>query len=145
MSAIDDMMKSFTTLAETQEFVKAQHDTIMELTKKVQALEEKKLHLENLLQSATPTLVGEYTPIVQVNTINEAYEENICKMELKKLHDISLERQLTYEETKKVDIFTKLLLAISQKPKGQLIDTKKKDTSELLKLVSNETNGSEKL
>lgn len=138
MSSIDETMKSFTDIAELQAFCEQQHRTIMELTRKIDKLTEKKEHLENLLQQQTPTLVGEYSPIVQANRIDEAYEENICRMELKKLHDISLSMPLTYEETKKVDIYTKLLLAISQKPKGQLIDTKKKGTDELLKLVSND-------
>ncbi len=136
MSSIEDMMKSFTDISELQSFCEQQHKTIMELTKKIDKLTEKKNHLETMLQQKTPVLVGEYSPIIQAGTIDEAYEENICKMELKKLHDLSLERVLTYEETKKVDIFSKLLLAISQKPKGQLIDTKKKGTDELLKLVS---------
>lgn len=137
MSSIDDMIKSFATLADLSEFSKQQHLTILELTKKIDALKVKNAQLETLIQEKTPVLVGEYTPILHAGRIDEAYEENICKMELKKLHDLSLERPLTYEETKKVEIFTKLILALSQKPKGNLIDTKKKDTEELLKLVSN--------
>lgn len=140
MSSIDDMMKSFVDMAELKSFCEQQHKTIMDLTKQIDKLRAKNKQLEDLTQQQTPVLVGEYSPIIQAGTINEAHEEIICKMELKKLHDTSLERALTYEETKKVDIFTKLLLAINQKPKGQLLDTKKKETSELLKLVSNDDN-----
>lgn len=136
MSSLDEMMKSFADMAELKLFAEQQHKTILELTKSIDKLRAKNKQLEELLQKKTPVLVGEYSPIVSAGTIDEAHEENICKMELKKLHDVSLERALTYEETKKVDIFTKLLLAINQKPKGELINTKKKDTDELLKLVS---------
>lgn len=136
MSSIEEMMKSFSDITELQSFCEQQHKTIMDLTRKIDKLNEKNKHLEDLLQQKTPTLIGEYSPIVQAGRIDEAYEENICKMELKKLHDLSLERALTYEETKKVDIFSKLLIAINAKPKGQIIDTKKKDTDELLRLVS---------
>lgn len=138
MSSIDEMMKSFADTAELQSFCEQQHKTILELTRKIDKLNEKNKQLEDLLQQKTPVLVGEYSPIVKAGSIDEAYEENICKMELKKLHDLSVERALTYEETKKVDIFTKLLLAINQKPKGQIIDTKRKDTDELLRLVSSD-------
>lgn len=136
MSTIDEMLKSFSDIAELRDFSEQQHKTILELTKKIDALKAKNKQLEDLLQQKTPVLVGEYTPIIQSGRIDELYEENICKMELKKLHDLSIERTLTYEETKKVDIYTKLLLAINAKPKGQTIDTKKKDTDELLRLVS---------
>ena len=119
----------------------------MQLTKKVDVLQEKNKQLEELLVAKTPAIANQYTAIVPAGRIDEAYEENICKMELKKLHDLSVERALTYEETKKVDIFTKLLISINQRPKGQLLDTKKKETSELLRLVGNEddteNNGSE--
>lgn len=143
MSSIDEMMKSFASMAELQAFCEQQHATIMELTRKIDKMNDKNKQLEDLLQQKSPVLVGEYSPIVQSGRIDEAYEENICKMELKKLHDLSLERTLTYEETKKVDIFTKLLLAIAQKPKSQLIDTKKKNTDELLRLVSNNDDSTE--
>lgn len=134
------MMKSFVDISELRSFCEQQHKTILELTRKLEKINEKNKHLENILQTKVPTLVGEYSPIIQAGRIDEAYEENICKMELKKLHDLSVERVLTYEETKKVDIFTKLLLAINQKPKGNIIDTKKKDTDELLRLVSGDDN-----
>ena len=136
MSSIDDMLKSFESQIELQAFAEQQHITILELTKKIDTLKEKNKQLETLLQTKTPVLVGEYSPIVQASTINEAHEETICRIELKKLHDIAIERALTYEETKKVDIYTKLLIAINQKPKNQIIDTKKKGTEELLKLVN---------
>lgn len=136
MSSLEEMMKSFASMAELKSFAEQQHKTILELTKSIDKLRAKNKQLEDLLQQKTPALVGEYTPIVTAGTVDEAHEENICRMELKKLHDLSLERALTYEETKKVDIFTKLLLAINQRPKGELINTKKKDTDELLKLVA---------
>lgn len=136
MSSLEEMMKSFATMAELKSFAEQQHKTILELTKSIDKLRAKNKQLEDLLQQKTPSLVGEYTPVITAGTINEAHEENICRMELKKLHDESLLRALTYEETKKVEIFTKLLLAINQRPKGELLNTKKKDTDELLKLVA---------
>lgn len=143
MSSIEEMMKSFSDQAELQAFCEQQHKTILELTKKIDKLNDKNKQLEDLLQQKAPVLVGEYAPIISAGRIDEAYEENICKMELKKLHDISIERQLTYEETKKVDIFTKLIIALNQKPKSQVFDTKKKGTDELLKLVSNSDDSNE--
>lgn len=135
MTGIEELMKSFSEITELQVFCEQQHATILELTKKIDALKAKNKQLEDLLQTKVP-LIGEYKPIVQAGRIDEAYEENICRIELKKLHDVSLERALTMEEARKVEIYSKLLIAINQKPKNDIIDTEKIKTEDLLRLVS---------
>ena len=135
MSSIDDIFKSFSDMSEAREFIKAQHLTILDLSKKLDKAVQEKKQIEDLLQQKTPQLIGDYSPLVQVGTINEAYEENICKMELKKLHDLSVERILTHEEAKKVEIYTKLLLAINTRPVHTVIEAKKKSTDDLLKIA----------
>lgn len=137
-TSLDEMLKSFTDSVERDQFITQQHKTILELTKKIEKLQAKNKHLEDLLQEKTPALVGEYSPMIKNGAIIEDHEENICRMELKKLHDTSLERQLTLEETRKVEIYTKLLVMINQKPKHEVIETKKKSNEELLRLVESD-------
>lgn len=137
-SHIHDMIKSFKTMKDLQEFTEAQHSTIMELTRKVQSLTEKNKHMENLLQQQVPVLVSEYKPPTIVGPNDQDHEEAICRMELKKLHDLSIERALTFEETKKVEVYTKLLISLSQKPKSVENIAKGKTTTELLRLVGSD-------
>lgn len=142
MDSFEKMLKEFKNLNELQQFSEAQHKTIIELSKKNQKLEEEVKHLKTLLDSQTPKLPiqQQEQSIIKSGAIIEDHEENICRMELKKLHDLSLERQLTYEETKKVEIYTKLLIAIQAKAKSNVIELKKTDTSDLLQLVQDNDN-----
>jgi hypothetical protein len=62
-------------------------------------------------------------------------EESIAKMELKKLRDASLARELTMEEARKVEIYAKLLLQLKGQKQNKVPDTKTKSSAELLSLV----------
>lgn len=138
-SMIDDVMASFESASDARDFVEAQHRTIVELTKRLDKVTNEKKQLEQLLQSTSPALIGEYKPVVQpFNTVDQALEENICRMELKKLHDVSLERVLTHEEAKKVEIYTKLLVTLAQKVPTKTLEMRKLSTEELLDRVSSE-------
>jgi hypothetical protein len=59
-------------------------------------------------------------------------------MEIQKLRDISLIRALTMEEAKKLDIFSKLLMAFENKPKTLIVDTSKFSDKELLGLLDSD-------
>lgn len=131
MSKIEDMMQEFKDLAELKDFTRAQHESIMNLTRKVKKLEEEKSELESMLVGKLPSNLNSSSLIQDVG----AYEETICRMELKKLHDRSLEQQLTYEEAKKVEIYTKLLISINSKEKKEDLGAGKIETGDLLKLV----------
>lgn len=144
MDSFESMLKEFKNLTELQQFSEAQHKTIIELSKKNQKLEEEVKHLKTLADSQVPKLqIQQEQSVIKSGAIIEDHEENICRMELKKLHDVSLERQLTYEETKKVEIYTKLLIAIQAKVKSNVIELKKTDTSDLLQLVENNSDNKE--
>ena len=65
-------------------------------------------------------------------------EEVICRTQLNLLKQMSLERQLTLEESRKVDIFSKILIALNEKPKTIKLETKSFKDEELLAIVSDE-------
>lgn len=142
MSNIDDIFNSFKTEMDSRAFIEAQLKMIMELTKKNQQLEQKVSHLESLLQKNVPLVVENSHSLIIAGGIQTEHEETICRIELKRLHDVSVGRALTYEETKQVDIYTKLLIQLNSNPKTIEREAKTKDTTELLALVEdiNESN-----
>ncbi len=87
-------------------FSEAQHATIVELSQKIVKLEEERDHLKLLLES-TPLVQGEKLVSVGYNL-----EENIAKVQLALLNQRSMQQELTLEETKKCEIFSKILTAI---------------------------------
>lgn len=103
-------MKKPKTLAEYKIYSETLKETIKDLTE------------ENRLLKA-----GKKSNI-QIAKDQDDIDETICKMQLKKLNANSLSRELTMEETKKVEIFTKLLIALQQRPKRE--DNTAKDLSD---------------
>jgi len=128
MSQILQHILQIKEMNDLREYAQAQYNTIMQLNKKVQRLEEERDHLKSLLEQTVPVIKPDQQ-IIEADTDQEL----ICKLELQKLREISSIRELTYEECKKVEIYSKIL--------GQKIDKKnereveKIDTKDLLKLV----------
>lgn len=123
---IDNISNKFKETAELQEFCTSQQSLIIELSKKIKSLEDERNHLKTMLDSSIPI----YTSI----TISD--EENISREQLSKLKTISSERELTLEETKKVDIFTKILISLSALNKDIDTSAKNMDSAELLQLMN---------
>ena len=68
-------------------------------------------------------------------------QEEICKIQLRKFLDLSKDRELTLEEARKVEIFSKILFGFKNKEDKDKDDTTKKLSSdELLKLVEKQLN-----
>ncbi len=60
-------------------------------------------------------------------------------MQLNKLKEISYERELTLEEAKRVEIFSKILNVLENSPKTIKVETKNLDNKELLSLLDQES------
>lgn len=137
MSVFDEMMKQYKDMSSLQDFAEAQHRTIIELTKKLSDSEEKRKQVERMLGTNLPTTSNS---LIKPGVF-EDHEENICRMELKKLHDLSMERTLTLEEAKKVELYTKLLLALDiAARKKEPKDITDVSTDELLAIVEMDIN-----
>lgn len=117
------------TLEEWENFAEAQFQVITNLNKEINQLKQEKKHVEELLKSSVPTL-----PSATEDTVSP--EEQICRDQLRLLNSSSKERELSAEEARKVDVYTKLLISLSNssgKKKPSEIDHLKNE--DLLKLV----------
>lgn len=123
--------KLFDEQEDLKVFADAQTKTIINLNKKINDLNSEVAHLKAILEKSTP--------IISSGIIQQSDdEETIARTQLRILKNISMERELTLEETKKVDIYAKLLLAFMGKNKNKISPAKDYTTQELLKLVESE-------
>jgi hypothetical protein len=135
--SIDRTILQYKELTQLQEFAQAQQATIIQLSKKIQRIEEERDHLKTLLESSVPILKEEGKELINHKFLTSA-EEAICTMQLDKLRDISTGRELTLEETRRVEIFSKILATFRNTPKTIEIKSKQLKDEELLALVEND-------
>lgn len=133
---IQDVSQTFTDISELQAYTNAQYQTIIELSKKCHTLEEERNHLRKLLENGTP-LIKENNSLIELFT-DVSDEEAICRMELKKLKVVSIERELTLEEAKRTEIYTKLLVSLRDKTKEETPSEKRLDDASLIALLTDD-------
>ncbi len=131
MSKITEIFGSFASEEQKEQFMAAQLQTITNLTKQVEQLKREKKHLEELLKKAPlPNLEP-----ADKQQEERSYQEQICIDQLKMLNGISKDRELTAEEARKVEIYSKILLAGRDQNKKKRSAVDEMSTEELLKLV----------
>ena len=132
------MLDEIKTLSELRAFSEAQQKTIVKISKKNKELENEIVHLKKLLESQTPIIKTE----AENQSVGEKFltsdQEAICRMELNKLKQVSFERELTLEEAKRVDIYSKILNVLENSPKTIKVETKNASSQELISLVQSE-------
>jgi hypothetical protein len=139
---IDNMSDDLQKYAELQAYSAAQQRTILELNRKLNAMEQENVKLKKSLASVD--LENKKTEDKEIR-INVTDEQAICEMQLNILRDRSIEGELTLEEAKKVELFAKLLLQLRNPKEKPEEKVKEMDSQELLKFVlvdggKNETN-----
>ena len=133
--SLDLMLNEAKDLAELRAFSEAQQKTIVKLSKKNKELEEEVSHLKKLLESSAPIIATDNAPVIQADKFLTSDQEAICRMQLNKLKEISYDRELTLEEAKRVEIFSKILNVLENSPKTIKVETKNLDNKELLSLL----------
>lgn len=135
-----DISNTFKDYAELKTFAESQYKLILELSKKINKLELEKNSLEKLLKEvdkeAKKEVIREQSK--EGNKVAISDEEEICLTQLKLLNEMSAGIELNMEQSKKVEIFTKLLLAIRAKTpeeKKDLFNPTTFKDDDLLKLV----------
>lgn len=123
--SIDKNIDNFCDLMELKAYADAQYQKILELSQKIKDKDYEIQHLKELLDGSVPTIKN------KLKVGND--EEEICKRELHKLNTASKKRELTTEEAKKCEIYTKLLISLGKKKPDEK-DVGLSD-EELMKLV----------
>ena len=123
-SSIDKLAEVYATDEEdAKAYQKAQASVVVNLTrqnnelrKKIEEMSEQleKLTIENTKLKA----LGNGTEIEKGNDA-----ETICMVQLALLNNYSMQRELTLEETKKAEIFTKTLILLRGKQEKQEVNT----------------------
>lgn len=124
------MAKSFKDMTELQAYCDSQYKTIIELSKKINKLEQQNKDLEKLVESKG--LISEVSSTLSVDASDE---EVICTAQLKLLRDISNKGAFTLEESRKFEIFTKILQTIQANKKKTGEGLGKLNDDELLSMI----------
>ena len=129
MSKIESLFGKFKNEEEREQYMNAQLQVITNLTKTSEEQKAKIKHLEVLLKEATRPLMLNQPE----NSISN--EELIAQEQINLLKNTSADRELTLEETRKLDTYVKILLAIRGDNKSLKSTVTHLDTKDLLKLV----------
>lgn len=136
MSGIDNIAKQFKNFAELQQFCSVQFQQILDLQAKIKDVEDKNKHLEKLLD--TNSVLIQSSGDIQKLVSESVDAETICLSQLKLLNRLSEDGQLTLEETKKTEIFYKILTSIQSKSKSKTNPTDELNDAELLTLITSD-------
>lgn len=128
-----DKLKEY---SELKLYSDAQTKTITELSKKLKVKDDEVIHLKKLLESSVP-LIREKKDLTKFESNDQEY---ICRTEINKLRDLSMERELTLEECKKLDIYSKILKELANAPKTIEVKSRQLSEIELLSIVGSEKN-----
>jgi hypothetical protein len=105
LDTITTLAGQFQSNGELQIYCDAQYITLQKAQERIKALETENKHLQTLI-AATQPLVGP----LKSELIVKSTEQTICEMEIEKLKTVSMNRSLTLEETKRLDLLVKNLL-----------------------------------
>lgn len=137
-NSILDISNTFKDYAELKTFAESQYKLILELSKKINKLEQEKASVEKLLKEVDKEAKKEIIREQNKGKAPISDEEQICIDQLKLLNEMSTGIELNMEQSKKVEIFTKLLLALRAKTpeeKKDLFNPSSFKDEDLLKLV----------
>jgi hypothetical protein len=136
MSSIDELAKNFKSLKELRQYCNSQYSVILSLNKKIVQVEEENKHLKELLAKSTPILDNSSGQLEVYKDLTD--ELAVCIMQIKIMREKSLAGELTFEDAKKLDIYTKLLIQLKTGKKPEEAATKALSDEELLKLINDE-------
>lgn len=137
----DKILSNFTDIEDLKQYASSQYTTIITQSKKITELERKVESLDSKLQAAEKqAAVSSVLSIDQPE--GQSDTEVVCVVQIAMLKGLAMNRELTLEETKKLEVFAKTLQMLKGKP---VTEDKKKDggakltTEQLLALASSLT------
>lgn len=123
-----DSSEDLKRYAELKVYSDAQYRTILELNKKINALEQENISLKRAASAAN---AEQKTDILS----KASDEQTICETQLAILRDRALDGELTMEESRKADLFARLLITLRDPSRKKDDGLKGLDTKQLLKIV----------
>jgi hypothetical protein len=142
--SIDKMSAKFTSADELKAYSDAQYKTILNQSKEISKLkaENNKLRddVERMAKEITVSNAQKSLNPNSSSQFDTSDEETICVVQLAMLKSISLNRELTSDETKRFEIFTKTLKLIRGQAGEKEEPTKRLSNEELLALMAEEGN-----
>lgn len=102
-------------IEDLQKDLQSYYKTVERLSKENSALRAEVAHLKDLLTATAPLLTKDVK-------IEVPKEQAACEIQLQMLHEKSKTRELTLEETKRLEILIKSLYLIKDKSTGITID-----------------------
>jgi TolA-binding protein len=121
---IDKLAEQYATDEEDAKiYQKAQQSTIITQTRQINELRKKIEEMSGQLEKLTieNTKLKALGNGTEVEKGNDA--ETICLVQLALLNNYSMQRELTLEETKKAEIFTKTLVMLRNKQENKEVNT----------------------
>lgn len=133
MSSIDQLAENFKTVKELKQYCNSQYNVIVSLNKRIVVLEEEATNLKALLAKSTPIVDSTSGSLEVYKNITD--EQAVCLMQIKLLRDRCAggSTELSFEEAKKLDIYTKLLIQLNSGKKEDENTAKTLTVEELLK------------
>lgn len=133
MTTIQDLIAQMKDQLELEAFVEQQFTTILDLNKKITELNVEIAGLKTTL--ATVNQGSLKLPGQDEKTS----EQMICEVQLALLNNTSMQRELTAEESKKVETYSKIMNGFRSIKKPEEKPVQKVSTAELLQLVKNDS------
>jgi hypothetical protein len=119
------ILNNFNNVDDLKEYASSQYKTIITQSKKITELERKVESLESKLQeSEKKVAVNSALSLDQPEGSSDV--ETTCMIQIAMLKGLAMNRELTLEETKKLEIFAKTILAVRGK---QASEEKKKESA----------------
>lgn len=141
---IDSLISQMKSEEELKAFINSQFKQITQLTKQIKDLETKLLESkEKVKQNNNLSVINQTQVPTQQQDFSIPSEDSkvIAQVQLKMIKELSFERELTLEETKKVQIFNEILKVKEDKPVTLKANAKVLKENDLLSLIEN-TSGS---
>lgn len=139
---INQLTEQYKSMEELKVFCGAQFKQILNLSKKIKELEEKNQELqkkvkENNNLSVLKPEFSNLNPTVDLKVKSDA--ETVAQVQIKMIKEQAFHRELTMEETKKLEIFNRILTQPEEKQKPIKADAKVLSENELLAAVVEES------
>lgn len=104
MDNITTLAGTFASHVELQQYADVQYKLLQKAHDKIALLEAEIVHLKSIVTSSQPLLSAPSELIIK------STEQAICEMQIERLKEASMNRNLTLEETKRLDLLVKNLI-----------------------------------